>query len=209
MEFSGFGKIARLSRGCVVTEKIDGTNAQVRVVRFPRSNGDSEPTGDGMGVCVFRETDGAWYALYAGSRTRWITPAQDNYGFAAWAWLHRRELVNGLGEGEHFGEWWGLGIQRGYGVQDKRFSLFNTGVWGAGGAREKERPECCGVVPVLWQGGVDTGRISEVLADLAGGGSVAAPGYMRPEGVVVYHVAGGHLYKKTIERDEEPKGKRG
>jgi hypothetical protein len=38
-------------------------------------------------------------------------------------------------------------------------------------------------------------------------GSVAQPGYMNPEGVVVFHVASGHLYKKTIERDEEWKSK--
>lgn len=30
---------------------------------------------------------------------------------------------------------------------------------------------------------------------------------MKPEGIVVFHVAGGYLFKKTIEKDEEPKGK--
>jgi hypothetical protein len=29
VEFAGFPKIARLSRECVITEKIDGTNAQI------------------------------------------------------------------------------------------------------------------------------------------------------------------------------------
>ena len=31
MEFEEFPKVPRLSRGCVITEKIDGTNAQVMV----------------------------------------------------------------------------------------------------------------------------------------------------------------------------------
>jgi hypothetical protein len=30
---------------------------------------------------------------------------------------------------------------------------------------------------------------------------------MRPEGIVVYHKAGGYLFKVTIEKDEQPKGK--
>ena len=33
-------------------------------------------------------------------------------------------------------------------------------------------------------------------------------GFMRPEGVVVYQVAGRCYFKKTIEKDEEWKGKR-
>jgi hypothetical protein len=37
------------------------------------------------------------------------------------------------------------------------------------------------------------------------GGSQAARGFMRPEGVVIFHVASGQLFKKTIEGDEQPK----
>ena len=36
-------------------------------------------------------------------------------------------------------------------------------------------------------------------------GSVAAPHFMRPEGVVVFHVQGNVGFKKTIEKDQEPK----
>jgi len=46
------------------------------------------------------------------------------------------------------------------------------------------------------------------LRDLIETGSVASPGFMRPEGVVVYHVAANMYFKKTIEKDEEPKSKR-
>jgi hypothetical protein len=30
-EFAGFPKISRLSRDCIITEKIDGTNAQILI----------------------------------------------------------------------------------------------------------------------------------------------------------------------------------
>lgn len=37
-------------------------------------------------------------------------------------------------------------------------------------------------------------------------GSMAAYGFMKPEGVVVYYVAGNVMFKKTIEKDEKHKG---
>ena len=175
MEFQEFPKMARLSREIIITEKIDGTNAQ---------------------ICIGE--DGS---IQAGSRPRWITPQDDNYGFAKWVEANRGELLL-LGPGRHFGEWWGSGIQRGYGVPDKRFSLFNITRWDV-----PERPKCCGVVPTLWRGIFDEGAILSRLEDLEINGSVAAPGFMKPEGVVVYHVAAGIGFKKTLEKDEVPKSK--
>jgi hypothetical protein len=174
-DFVEFPKIARLCRDVIVTEKIDGTNAQIHI------------------------TDAG--EVFAGSRTRWITPASDNYGFARWVEEHREELL-ALGPGSHFGEWWGQGIQRRYGLPEKRFSLFNVGRWG------ETRPACCHVVPVLWQGMFDSQAIAGVLTELRACGSVAAPGFMQPEGIVIFHTASRTLFKKTIERDEEPKGVR-
>ena len=92
-EFEKFDKIARLSRNCIITEKIDGTNAQV----FIGENGE----------------------FLTGSRNRWITPEDDNAGFARWA-LENKEKLLQLGPGRHFGEWWGSGIQRRYGLDRKR-----------------------------------------------------------------------------------------
>jgi hypothetical protein len=178
IEFKPFNKIARLSRDCVVTEKIDGTNAQVFITE----------AGE----------------VLAGSRTRWITPQADNYGFAAWVEAHRSELL-ALGPGAHFGEWWGQGIQRRYGLTEKRFSLFNVGRWGPGGKDESLLPACCHVVPVLWRGEFSTKWIADVLEDLRNHGSRAAPSFMQPEGIVVYHTASGTLFKKTLEKDEQPK----
>jgi len=179
-EFVPFPKIGRLSRDIVVTEKIDGTNAS-----------------------IFIGEDGAFLV---GSRTRWITPEADNYGFARWAHEHREELM-ALGVGHHFGEWWGQGIQRNYSQTRKRFSLFNVKRWGDASVR----PACCDVVPVLYQGpleeyGVMKG-IKGALGRLQDEGSVAAPGFMKPEGIVIFHTQTGVLLKKTFEKDEAGKGR--
>jgi hypothetical protein len=40
------------------------------------------------------------------------------------------------------------------------------------------------------------------MAALKANGSYAVPGFMDPEGIVIYHTAGGHLYKKTFEGDD-------
>lgn len=181
MEFVPFQKIGRLSRDCTVTEKIDGTNASVYI-------------GE----------DGTFLT---GSRTRWVTPEDDNYGFAKWAQANRDDLLT-LGPGHHFGEWWGLGIQRNYSQTVKRFSLFNTFRWTDGS--EFKRPECCSVVPVLYLGPIEEYGVMKgvkaALSQLEKSGSAAAPGFMKPEGIVVYHHATKTYFKKTLHKDEAPKG---
>lgn len=174
MDFVPFGKIARLSRGIVVTEKIDGTNA-----------------------CVYIGESGEFRTA---SRTRWITPDDDNFGFSAWA-HENKECLMQLGPGHHFGEWWGQGIQRKYGLSERRFSLFNVTRWAG------RQPACCHVVPVLYEGVFSEEHIDDALNTLRKHGSVCAPGFMDPEGVVVYHTAAHTLFKKTIHGDETPKGK--
>jgi hypothetical protein len=139
------------------------------------------------------------FTIYAGSRNRWITPTADNYGFAAWVRDNGTELLK-LGPGRHFGEWWGHGIQRGYGEQHKHFSLFNTNRW-----TEQTSPTCCRVVPVLYQGEFNTNIVEGLVLQLRANGSVAAPGFLDPEGVVVFHSASGQLFKKTVKDDEKRK----
>lgn len=188
MEFQEFPKMARYSREAIVTEKIDGTNAQVYIelaMAMPPE-------------LILAEQDG--YALVAGSRTRWITPKDDNFGFAGWAQANAAELFK-LGVGRHFGEWFGSGIQRNYGLKEKRFALFNVSRWDD----PEARPACCHVVPTLWRGNfsdLDTDFLLDGLATL---GSHAAPNFMKPEGIVVFHVAAGIGFKKTIDKDEIPK----
>jgi len=194
IEFIEFGKIARLSRNCAITEKIDGTNALV----FIRP---ADMDGEGV-IHGWTDGDGKQWVMMAGSRTRWITPQDDNYGFAKWVKEHAEEL-QGLGEGRHFGEWWGLGIQRNYGMKEKRFSLFNTARWNA----DNPPPACCGVVPLLYSGIFTSTAVDDAITSLKEHGSTASPGFVKPEGVVVYQTAGRVYFKKTIERDDEPKGK--
>lgn len=168
--FQPFAKIPRIKKDMVITEKIDGTNAQIQIT----------DTGQ----------------VLAGSRNRYITPDNDNYGFAWWVKENESELLK-LGEGRHFGEWWGQGIQRRYDLTEKRFSLFNVGRW-----NNDNKPACCHVVPTLFEGPFDTENYELALELLRAVGSVAAPGFMNPEGIVIYHC--GNLYKRTF--DENHKG---
>jgi hypothetical protein len=195
LEFREFPKMARLSRECIITEKIDGTNAQILI-------------GEGG-------------EFKTGSRNRWITPESDNFGFSRWAHDHKDELLK-LGPGRHFGEWWGSGIQRNYGIQEKRFSLFNvsrfclfreSGVMvsadpSAPTKLQQVLPECVGLVPILYRGVFSTETVDSALSLLQLTGSLAAPGFPSPEGVVVFHCAAMVGFKKTIEKDEVPKGMR-
>lgn len=174
IEFRGFPKMARLSRDMIITEKLDGTNASIYI-------GES---GE----------------FLVGSRTRWITPSDDNFGFAAWTYDNKEELLT-LGVGHHYGEWYGRGIQRNYGLTERRFSLFNVSRW----SDDSVRPACCHVVPTLGINTFDTSYIQTILDNLKQNGSVAVPGFARPEGIVVYHCAAQIGFKKLLEHDELPK----
>jgi hypothetical protein len=189
MEFQEFRKIPRLSREIVVTEKIDGTNAQI-YIPYPEEILQNPPNSLNNDFMIF-----------AGSRNRWISPGKntDNSGFAQWVKENSNELFK-LGYGRHYGEWWGKGIQRGYDLKEKRFSLFNTSRW-----NEENKPDCCFVVPVLFTGLFETEYIHRTLYDLKTNGSYASPGFMNPEGIVIYHIAGDLYFKKTIKNDESPK----
>ncbi len=223
-DFIPFPKIPRLSRKAIITEKIDGTNASIWI-----DDVGDDMTADQRAQCVFADhaADGRPYWIWAASRKRFITPgkATDNFGFAGWVRDNVEELVK-LGPGVHHGEWWGGKIQRGYGLTEKRFSLFNTSRWRPNwmtddivvdDAPPDRAPECCWVVPVLWTGefgtyikeamcGNSESYHENVMDALATDGSVAAPGFMRPEGIVIYHTAANQMFKKTFEDDEAGKG---
>jgi hypothetical protein len=188
-EFKTFSKISRLSRDIVITEKIDGTN----------------------GLVYINENNN----IYAGSRNRWLDDHTDNHGFWHWVMDNKEELLK-LGKGYHYGEFWGKGIQRNYGLNEKRFSLFNTKRWikqdevnpiSFDCLKEKEEfcPDCCSVVPILYEGMFNTSIISSILDELRITGSKASPGFMNPEGIVIYHKAGNCYFKKTILNDEKGK----
>jgi hypothetical protein len=202
-KFEAFGKIARLNRDCTITEKIDGTNAQVCIVsRLAVEDSENLPKALSTAVC---ET--ADFFMFAGSRNRWLQPegsvegkkGTDNFGFAAWVRDNTGALM-GLGEGRHFGEWWGSKVQRGYGLEEKRFSLFDVQRWDTTSA-----PACCWMVPTLYQGPYSSAVVAAAIADLRKNGSYAAP-FDSPEGVVVLLNANRTLYKVTLDNDGVPKG---
>ena len=186
-EFVKYPKTARWNRTVIVTEKIDGTNSQIYIGE------DGE--------------------FLTGSRNRWITPENDNFGFSNWAHEHKDELM-ALGPGRHFGEWWGSGINRGYGFKkgERFFSLFNVLRWCLHGEVPRETPtldpritrkqevlpSCVGLVPVLWEGRTDLLVTDAILGLLGKHGSKAAPGFMSPEGIVIFHTKSGTCYKKTF-----------
>jgi hypothetical protein len=174
IEFQGFPKIARLHKPITITEKLDGTNAQIYI------------SDDGN-------------TIMAGSRNRWLTVNDDNFGFANWVEANKDELLK-LGPGRHFGEWWGKGIQRGYDLSERRFSLFNTHKWG----NPELRPACCHVVHTLYHGDFSDTSINTAMYYLTKQGSFSAPGFMQPEGIIVYHSGSNTLFKKTF--DDNHKG---
>lgn len=192
-DFLEFSKMPRLSREAIITEKIDGTNSQILITA-----GALDDYSDRDIIAVVNE-----FTIRAGSRNKWVIPGKqtDNYGFAGWVKDNASELIK-LGEGRHFGEWWGQGIQRGYNMKEKVFSLFNVDRW----SNDEVRPTCCRVVPELWRGIFDTHAVDEVLSILKEKGSQASPGFMNPEGVVVWHTQGNRGYKKTLDKNDEHKG---
>jgi len=232
-DFTPMPKTPRLDRSCVITEKLDGTNASIHikpVTERPKTRDvvcplEPEAPSDSGWLVV---KDGKAWVMAAASRNRWLMPASisgdkstDNYGFAAWAYEHASELVD-LGEGSHFGEWYGSGIQRGYGLKDRVFALFNVNRWksyhhpwsldmvtgGRRGADAVLAPACVDVVPVLGVGDFySTNVVNDCFEMLANFGSFArAQHYKKPEGIMVFHSASRQLFKMTYDLDKQGKG---
>ena len=129
---------------------------------------------DGTNACVVIDDLGN---IAAQSRNRLIYPNNDNYGFAKWVEDNKEDLLT-LGPGHHYGEWWGRGIGRNYGQTERFFSLFNTHRWGS---HNPNTPNCCNVVPII-----RATTVEEVKDFLLTTGSYAVPGWMKPEGAVMY-----------------------
>lgn len=101
MKFKEFPKLSRFSRDIIISEKLDGTNSSICIL-------NKELEEDLSDFTIIAQND--LYTMRAGSRNKWITTKEDNYGFAKWVEINAEELFK-LGEGHHFGEWWGSGIK--------------------------------------------------------------------------------------------------
>ena len=230
--FQGWPKIPRLASPFIITEKIDDTNAAVLIL--PLAEVDHFQTGggpieffDGTREHLVAEVihENNYYVVFAQSRTRFITPEADNFGFAAWVKANAQNLVEILGPGRHFGEWWGNGIQRGYGLPrgERRFSLFNVtrynpfenfvGLHSAQSAGETLFPALptLGLVPVLtWRNDdanmkSQAGLVQDSLSWLSFRGSLAVhtPIFNKPEGVVLFHTRSGQTFKAYCDESEK------
>lgn len=197
IQFQEFPKTPRLNKLVIVTEKIDGSNAAVVIGEIDAFRAGLTCTDPELRI-VGR------LAVAAQSRSRFITPEDDNFGFARWVQENADDLIN-LGPGHHFGEWWGAGIQRGYGLPkgEKRFSLFNVDRWSD---ELGARPKCCHVVPTLARGESFEFCVPQALHELQLRGSKAAPGFMNPEGVMAYHTASRSYFKRTFKDEAKSAG---
>ncbi len=168
VEFKPWPKIGREDPYRVtVTEKIDGTNA-----------------------CIIIQ-DGKIVGVQ--SRKRFITPEDDNFGFARWVTDNEEDLL-GLGEGYHYGEWAGEGIQKNHhNMVGKHFLLFNTFRWNPD---NPNRPDCCGVVPIIFDGKLSEQSIDSLMIHLK---ELAKVIDYKPEGIVVYYHAFRKYTKHTFE----------
>lgn len=203
MEFRSWPKTPRLLKNMVITEKIDGTNACVVIEEAPEGYHMGSPIPEDVIDLVAFE--GKVYFIGAQSRNRMILPGKrDNAGFAAWVDENAYQLFYTLGPGYHYGEWFGYKIGRTYGLElgDRRFALFNSSRWGFL-SDPNAAPNIPGlvVVPVLYQGTFNTEDIEDVFAELMVDGSSAVPGFMKPEGIIIYHSASGQVYKMTDNGD--------
>ena len=189
VSFRAFPKIPRLNREVVVTEKNDGTNGAVVIARAE----DTDVLHRG-GIAVGE------YGVLAQSRTRFIYPDSDNFGFAAWVAANADALVETLGEGAHYGEWYGKGIQRNYGLPDRRFMLFNAERWAG-----HELPPNVEVATEIYRGNFNTYMVERAVDDLRDNGSRHVEGFPNPEGVVVWHGAARQTFKVLCENDDIPK----
>lgn len=197
--FISFPKLTRFSHDWVITEKLDGSNAQVLIV-----NNDEAGLANVNPLSFLFSDEETGLTVMAGSRNKLLDTSKqgDHMGFAKFVQANAKDFVEKLGEGRHYGEWLGLGIQRNYGLPEKRFVLFNTARW-----EGKELPDRVDVVPVLAQGYFDDPGLAakQALDLLKEEGSRYAPGFSNPEGVVMLHRPSQTLFKKTFDYDEKGK----
>jgi len=154
VEFKAWPKIGRIKDdNIIITEKMDGTNGCVII-----------EGGELVGVQ---------------SRKRLIKARDDNYGFASWCEENKEELL-GLGEGYHYGEWVGAGIQKNpHALDRKYFYTFNT-------CRLADTlPDCVKQVAVLYAGPNSQEIIEGCMDKLYSDATYAK--YV-PEGIVVHYL---------------------
>lgn len=184
MEFIKFKEIENIRKfNVTVTQKLHGTNASIFIFRNEETN----------------ELD-----LRTGKRTSFCTPELDNAGFANFVYANKAEIIDKLGEGSHYGEWVGPGVNSSEGlVGEKRFVLFDVLKF-----QDKQLPNRVDVVPLLYSGRYSDEKIIEIMDNLKTNGSKYVKGFMRPEGVVI-HILGTNIRFKNVFSAEETEWTKG
>lgn len=200
MEFKKWDSIPRLSKeNMSIAEKIDGSSCAIRVREWDGTVDDSDA------LTTVTVEGGAIYTVWAQSRKRFLQPSKegDNFGFAKWVLDNATELVQILGPGDHYGEWFGAGIQRRYGLSDKRFALFNAHRWLEILHPSEDRFGIgLYIVPVLYAGPFNGAMINRHVELLRLTGSKAVLHEWPAEGLVVNLRSSGVSYKVLLENDD-------
>ena len=203
MKFTKFPKIQRFDKmTLLITQKLHGTNASIWIVKV-------DPELECLAHTDELEffTSDRQYIVKAGKRSSFITCEKDNFGFAKFVHANKDALAEALGEGVHFGEWVGPGINSGEGLEEKRLALFN--VLGLEKRKEELEAECkwpdrVDLVPVLYFGNsndIQT-EVDKAMIELKNNGSKYCAGFMRPEGVVTSILGTNTKFKKVFDAEE-------
>jgi len=173
MDYKPFSKIERFENVKIsISQKLHGSNAS---------------------IYIYKTEDGT-LDLKCGKRTDWITPEQDNFGFAKFVYDNKEAFLK-LGEGYHFGEYCGPGINSGEGLKERTLVLFDYWRY-----QDIMLPPNTMIVPVLYEGPNDGMKIVMIIKDLKENGSKLVKGFMNVEGVVIS--MGGHRYKILFKPEE-------
>lgn len=190
---------------CIITEKIDGTNGCVIVK-------DNEVVGAqsrNRMLIAKKDGDKEWQRY------------GDNMGFGEWVINNSSYLAN-LGNGYHYGEWAGPGIQKNpHKFEEKRFFLFDV-------LRYENHPyvtepcppeeawSCifkwdwfyhgtnCSVVDELYRGPIYNDVVYDIMSQLKN--KASDYGY-EPEGIIIHYPQFNHREKLTF-RNQEGKWKK-
>lgn len=158
-EFKKWQKTKRFTDTIMtVTQKLDGTNSQ-----------------------IFFKKSGKKLIVRAGSRNKWLdtNKKRDNFGFGAFVQENKDVLFEILGEGRHFGEWCGKGIQTGEGLDTRRLYMFDSML-----DIPNEHRDIISTVPLVYKGEFSQAYLIRILQTLKDKGSFLN-GFKDPEGIII------------------------
>ncbi len=187
VEFKEWPKIPRGGGGetITITEKIDGTNACIIV-------SEGLVIGAQSRTQLLCERELYIVEGFIGEVGKWENRS-DNYGFADYVRNNENELSK-LGDGYHYGEWAGPGIQKNHhNLEKKTLFLFNSDRWRDG---RQERPAGVECVPVIYEGEWGPHIIENTMKELWD--TAKYKGY-HPEGIVIWYHKTRRYEKVTFE----------